>query len=498
MKIKRISVDSLNRLAKSRNIWCIGCGKRLFEMLEIYSDEPFVQNINGLLDNNEKLWGVSKQFKNKKLTIENPILLKEMEYKKIVLLITSDHYEEIYKSIIQYLDHKKNISVYLYPQIYFQWAETILKVSGLLPVKRQILFYAGNEPHDNADEIVRYLKEEYCGKKYSIVYLEDRKCITGADNIIHLDKWTMAKKNRLKDIINYCVVYARSRYICYENEALFKISKKQKLIYLNHGTIPLKNVSDVLKQPADVDFATCPGEGCALLYEQQYNIAREKQIYMMPARVNRMLTSQGRLHSLINADGKKVILWLPTFRQLAGSERRDSVNSDPVSLLSKHKEEINQILQENNQILVIKKHPREKASIVIPSALKCIKVLDDNYLQKKGISLQELLKDTDALITDYSGIVFEYMLLDRPIGYVITDIEQYHRGFAVANTEEYMPGYKINNISELKYFLQSVKGDVDKDIYSSCRNELVNKLFGRHAYDNGAKELIDFMDNLKG
>lgn len=68
----------------------------------------------------------------------------------------------------------------------------------------------------------------------------------------------------------------------------------------------------------------------------------------------------------------------------------------------------------------------------------------------------------DGLISDYSSIAVDYMLLDRPLGYVLTDLESYRntRGFVFENPEAYMPGEKIYNLEDLKdYFSHIAVGE---------------------------------------
>ncbi len=487
--INEISVDKLNKLSKKKKIWCIGCGKRLYELNDLYMQEKFIKHVDVLLDNDKHLWGKTQNIGNKTLIIENPYKLYKNKM-EIVLLITSDHYNEIFESVKKYIENQK-VTVYRYPQVYSKWTNILFRIAGCFPMKRQLLFYAGKEPHDNADEIVRYLNSTYSKKMYTVIYLEDENHCN-INGIKFLNKWTIRKKSSFIKLFIYCFMYSRSKYLLYENEALTKVNNKQKLIYLNHGTIPLKNVSDVLKQPESVDYATCPGEGCADLYEKQYGIIKSKNIYMMPARVNHMLECKGKLHNICNAENKQIILWLPTFRQLVQSSRKDSKIVDPILLLRENFEYVHDFLKRNNQIIAIKKHPREKIDLEIPPNSTNIIVLSEKILNSEGVCLQELLKDADALLTDYSGISFEYMLLDKPIGYVLYDIQSYYRGFSVENIDEYMPGKKIKDISDLICFLKFVKQN--KDDFKIDRKLLVNKLFDKHAYKNGAKELIDFLD----
>lgn len=486
-KLNRYSVTQLNRLSRNNEIWCFGCGKRFNEMLAIYEDEIFVKKISTIIDNNSSLWGIKKKIFNHECEISGFQQINSCHDKRIILIITSDRYNEIYASIADKIKNG-NISVTIYPVYYYSYTKTIMNLCSCIPAKRQILFYAGKEPHDNADEIVRYLNQEYQGKKFSIVYLDEASG-TDLQKVKHINKFTLRKKNKIQDVIGYCLAYGRSRYLCYENETLEKVRDNQVLFYLNHGTIPLKDVSDVLKQSIAVDYGTCPGEGCAEIYANQYGIDVNKQIYMMPARVNKMLCCEKK------ECGQQVIVWLPTFRSLEGSDRRDSLEANPLVGILDYYESLNDFLKLNNQILIIKKHPREKNNLDVPLTCGNIKIIDDRQLEEKGITLQELLKNVDALLTDYSGIAFEYMLLNRPIGYVIFDMDKYVRGFSVKNPYDYMPGMHIKNIDGLKEFLTNLKlGD---DEYYKKRLQLVNQLFGEHAYENGAEKLINFIDSLE-
>lgn len=491
-EIHNASVELLNYKFTGRKIYCIGCGKRLFEILDLYKDEPFVKRIGGLFDNNSELWGIKKKIGSKEIEISNPVLLKNL--KKVILVITSDKCHEIYNSIKEYINERQ-IMVFKYPHYYYWWTQTVFEVLRVFPFRRQILFCAGNEPHENADEIVQYLNETYKGRKYSVVYL-GKYNEQVLKNVKKIEYDTVRRKSNIFEVLNYCLLYAQSKYLCYENQILEKVNKKQCLIYLNHGTIPLKNVNDVLRQPLELDIGVCPGKGCSNLYVKQYGIPIEKQIFIMPARVNRMLRSKGKIHELLNVSDKKVILWLPTFRQLKGSERKDSYCVNPIKILEENIIEIDSYLENINVVIAVKKHPREKDELVLGNRIKNIYVLRDEQLDGDNLYLQDILKDSDALITDYSGISFEYMLLDRPIGYVLTDIKEYTRGFSVDNPEEYMPGEKIYTKDQLLSFLGNVANGTDP--FANQRRILIKKLFGENAFLNGAEAFIKYLDGRDG
>jgi CDP-glycerol glycerophosphotransferase (TagB/SpsB family) len=67
----------------------------------------------------------------------------------------------------------------------------------------------------------------------------------------------------------------------------------------------------------------------------------------------------------------------------------------------------------------------------------------------------------DAMISDYSSIVYDYMLLDRPIAWALDDMEEYQLPFLMENPLEYMPGEKLYCFADLLRFLEQVKRGED-------------------------------------
>ena len=106
-------------------------------------------------------------------------------------------------------------------------------------------------------------------------------------------------------------------------------------------------------------------------------------------------------------------------------------------------------------------------------------IIQDTDLFRHRIEIYLLLGSADALITDYSSVFFDYLLLDRPIGFTVDDIERYakKRGFTVPpeDMERLMAGPKIKDIQDLIAFLQDVTDG--RDNYQEKRriaNELAN------------------------
>lgn len=466
-------------------------------MLRLYRDEPFMERISTLIDRNPHLWNKAIQMKHRQLPIQSHRQAKGRWNKNIIILITSDSCREIYDFILKEFGIM-GVVCCRYPQNYFTYTRLVQILFQRLPLKRQILFSAGNEPHENALAVVEYLEHSYQGRPYRVVFLgkTTRKLHCGRVHILYLDPDTLRRKDSLYRVLRFCWLYSVSGALLYENQPLSKKNRRQKLIFLNHGTVPMKDVHDVLKQPETIDYALCPSIGCSGLYRQQYGIPAEKLIYAMPPRDSFLKKSLHRIDRIVRYRDRQIILWLPTFRTLKGSKRKDSDVEDALSLISGegNLSMVNKRLQDNGQILLIKYHPGELSQAQIPSSCGCIQILTEEELGKADLVLQEIMGDTAALLTDYSGISFEYLLLDNPIGYVVNDIGSYIRGFAVEPLEDYMPGAMIGKIDELLAFLDDVRDG--RDIFREARKRLAESLFQGNDAGGGSRELLRKLDSL--
>lgn len=108
------------------------------------------------------------------------------------------------------------------------------------------------------------------------------------------------------------------------------------------------------------------------------------------------------------AEGKKIVLWAPTFRGNAGNPYQEG--TEAVLRLEKELGE---------QYFVIRKvHPYVEAR---------------EHLSNCVIPTEQLLPVTDLMITDYSSVLFDYLFFKRPYVLFAPDLETYleKRGFYV-------------------------------------------------------------------
>lgn len=110
------------------------------------------------------------------------------------------------------------------------------------------------------------------------------------------------------------------------------------------------------------------------------------------------------------ADGRRVVLYAPTFRDA----RRG------IWLLESGLEQLAQGLAKRGDLLIVNVHPVE--SPLIPQLATAIPTA--RFVTPRT-DLYPVMRETSLLITDYSSVMFDYLLLDRPIVLFRPDHQDY-------------------------------------------------------------------------
>ena len=132
---------------------------------------------------------------------------------------------------------------------------------------------------------------------------------------------------------------------------------------------------------------------------------------------------------------KFVIIYAPTFRDI-GNDRTEFHPDLDFDRLSK------ELLP--NQMMLICPHPVMKNAIV-NKEYSNIKVVRD-------FSTNDLMFISDMLITDYSSVIFEYVLLKKPIAFFCYDLATYNRGFYLKYPDD-LPGQVYEDQTSLTEYL---------------------------------------------
>lgn len=349
--------------------------------------------------------------------------------------------------------------------------------------EKLIFFYSNLGFRDNVKAFYDYLIAQKYNEQYKIVVSinEVEEYIDSAPKNVTF----VGNKQGIKYFLK-----AKYAFYCFGKYPI-KPAKSQMVVNLWHGT-PLKKIGNLESGLENIDynfFTTVVASSPMYkpIMAKIFGCSEDQVIIVGNPRNDELFIDDKKTDEAIAQGADKVILWLPTYREYD----EDYV----VSLLKKDQlESLNNKLREVNCRLIIKLHPLQTASVQ-NAGYSNIVFATQKDLNNKKISVYALLRRADALITDYSSVYFDYMLLDRPIAFTVDDIEEYgkKRGFVFENPYKFMPGMKLTSYEDLECYIDNVvqgkdeyavvRERVNMEINSyndgnSCRR-LEEKIFGR-------------------
>ena len=338
--------------------------------------------------------------------------------------------------------------------------------------EKTIVLYANLGFRDNVGAIFQYLIDNGYNDKYKIV------CVS--NNFYSINR----KVNNVKFVNLYHGIFyfLSSKYFFYcFGKYPIKPGKNQIVVNLWHG-MPIKKVGNLEPENVDKDynfftFLTASSSMFSKILQKGFR-ANDDQMIICGSPRNYYLGKPTRLFK-----EKKEIVWMPTYK-----ESRDVKTKGLIFNISKENwYMLDATLKINDVRLIIKLHPLETTHInEMPSEMKNISFINDLDLSNRNIQLYSFIGGMDALITDYSSVCFDYLLMDRPIAFTVDDFENYQRDrgfiFTESMLDELMPGDRIFQFEELLNFCVDVANSQDE--YSTKRynaNMMVNE--GSHVED---------------
>ena len=358
--------------------------------------------------------------------------------------------------------------------------QVLRRLSYHIKASNVILFESINDYDGSSLEIYNYLKNNGFDKKYKLIW-----AVKNDDSL----------NNKRYNSIKYCghslknLYYEnRARCVFFEDRPPFSKKKDDAtVIYLSHGCPMLKDTHKHINAGRHCDYCICTSSNVADLVCYNFNVTKEKLFFSPLPRNDALYENRDELQKLTDKKFGKVILWTPTFRKTASLDDGETgFIGLPLVQSESELEAINDCAKENDTLIIIKMHPRAVTGGC--KALSNIIVISDGELKKKGIKLYSLLGESDALVSDYSSIAFDYMLLNKPLAYITSDIKEYRRGFAFESVEEYMPGSKINTVGDFADFITDVKNNADRFYAERSR---INEWANEYRNESGAKRVCE-------
>lgn len=335
--------------------------------------------------------------------------------------------------------------------------------------KKKIMLYSNMGFRDNVKALYDYLIEERYNEKYMII------CSTN-------DYKTFVKNapknvsfiSNLRGILEY--FSAGYVYYCFGKLPIFH-GKDQKVVQMWHGS-PYKKADDGMLRGHAFNkpyYSNCfsASKHFVPIWSSYFSIKEENIIVCGHPRCDALFKP------CPNYDFgfyKKIILWAPTFRKSSITGYNDTKDeSELVPVIKKTDyQKINAELKTLGVKVVVKLHPLQDLNDYKDVNMENFVLLSHQEFMGRDMDLYRFMAQCDALITDYSSIFYDYLLLDRPIGFTEEDMKDYAdtRGFSVNNPSSYKPGYRINCSDDLLSFARDLVND--KDEYKAERDRVLN------------------------
>ncbi len=315
----------------------------------------------------------------------------------------------------------------------------------------------------NVGVVIDYLKARNDGYSFQFIRNEDRK------DMGHSGAW----KQKISFFISKPYHLATSEFVLLDNVflpmAYLQFAKKVSIIQLWHGTGTLKRFGqDVntgklrkLEKNANskVTHLIVNSMETKKEYAQSFGIEEDKVfIYGMPRTDvffdrKKIKEKKSKFYDQYPAlKDKKLILYAPTFRDQEKKEPRLALDT---SFLCNNLPE--------NYVILLRLHPFVAEAMTLDNDWKRGK--EDRVIAMSSYpDVNTLLLVSDYLITDYSSVMFEYCLREKPIIFYAYDLEEFSdcgRGF-YRNYEEYVPGPVVRSTGEILEFIKKQEFDPEK------------------------------------
>ncbi len=362
------------------------------------------------------------------------------------------------------------------------------KVFSWLPVGNYIIFESVPDLGDSTKPVFDEMVRRGLNKTYKLVWWVSNKKdvrLPKINNVVYVDNTTRWNKRLF--------YYYRMRAKCfiYCNKFLRKEDNRTKSFYITHGTA-IKSIKSYYRAPEDLDYCFVTSPYVADMMAEQNSVPPHKMVALGYPRNDALSTPLRDLHSVLQKDYEKVIVWYPTYRQHKDAKAHTAGNALPIIHDAAKAEVINGILKENRMVIVVKPHFAQDISYVKDLNLSNIVFIDDDFFEKHAITSYQFVGSCDALLTDYSSVYYDYLLCEKPIGLVWEDIDTYreHPGFAV-DLDYYMKaGEKIYTMEDFVRFIENVA--TDNDSLKAERAE-INAVVNYASDGKNTQRVVDFI-----
>ena len=174
----------------------------------------------------------------------------------------------------------------------------------------------------------------------------------------------------------------------------------------------------------------------------------------------------------------RVFLYMPTWRESQRNLFAEHLNLEALLLL----------MQRYNALLLLKPH----ANVRLDARLRRMEY-SNLLLLEGGLDVYPLLPYTDVLITDYSSVLYDYLLMDnKGVILYLYDYAEY------INERDFNYPFLENVAGELAYTFPELLSAIKRDTYDTSRYPLIRSRFWGDYHGDASRTVAQyFLDKIK-
>lgn len=224
-----------------------------------------------------------------------------------------------------------------------------------------------------------------------------------------------------------------------------------------------------------------------------FGVHKSKFLEIGSPRIDVLLVSDGKalMEEMIpGAKNHKIILYLPTYRV----HKNKLIDSGYIfNYNGMDFEEFNEFLTRNNAYFVMKMHcsDNDYFDLDLNDYSNIYMFYDKDIIEH---DFYEYINAADILITDYSSVAFDYLILDRPMIFAHADYEIYkeENNIVLDPPSFYCPGAIVSGWNELLIEIESAL--LHRDNYSDMRRQISDMVF-KYKDSDSSKRLLELIQN---
>lgn len=278
-------------------------------------------------------------------------------------------------------------------------------ITSIIPKNKKVWVWTSFPIHSDSPFIFyQYCKENYPNVRHVWINVRSSKVVNNS-----IETYNIYSIKAIYFLFTCKVIFSNN------NEFFRFKSENQLLIDFWHG-VPIKSILNydfridnlLVTHAYRTNYRITPSRFVTAILSSSFGNKPSKYIEGVYIRSDRILSEpEFSINNLLGIPKeKRVALYMPTYRQGYRTKRDGKEEHFESDFLYQLKE----VLDEKGMTLVVKPHPFEEKLYT-----SNLNVITSEILSKNSLTVSDLLSSVDFLISDYSSIVIDYLITDKPM-----------------------------------------------------------------------------------